>query len=303
MDVEVHEGELHEPEPLARALRGVDAVIHAAGATSCDWADWPLLQACNVHGTEALLKAAMRSGVGRMVYTSSTATVGSHATPGCEADESQPLSGWRERSPYARSKQQAEQLLLDQRELPVIVLNLAEVVGPWDHSLQWGRIVLATALGQLPFVPPGSATFCSAGDAASAHLRALDAGQPGERYIVGAESMSIRDFLALAGQAAFAEPLPLSRRPWILLRATSSWRQRLRGMGLHRIAAPVVDPYRMRVFGGHHLFSDAKAQQAFGHRCQPLHEAVAQCHNWYLAHGFLPGHTDAGPTEGGIHAH
>ncbi|WP_284209333.1 NAD-dependent epimerase/dehydratase family protein, partial [Chitiniphilus shinanonensis] len=169
-------GRLDDAAGLAAALRGMDAVIHAAGDTSCLMRDLPRLTATNVEGTRAVLGAARRAGVRRLVYTSTTSTIGSTGQPGMAADETMPLQPWRAASPYARTKLEAERLVRDARGLDAIVLNPAEVLGAWDHTLQWGRIVLAVATGQLPFVPPGSGTFAPADAVAEAHVAALTRG-------------------------------------------------------------------------------------------------------------------------------
>lgn len=287
LDVQVIEGELRDADTLRAAMQGVDAVIHSAGLTSCNWADLSALQATNVEGTAAVLRAATAQGVQRLVYTSTTSTVGSLNHPRRAASEAVALRGWRARSPYAQTKRAAEAMLQAQSAVPSVILNPAEVIGPWDHTLQWGRIMLAVATGQLPFTPPGSATFCAAADVAQAHVDALTKGRAGQRYILGGSSMRLADFIALVARQVQRQAREQSRAPWLWQRAASALRQASRNLGLSRIAAPAVDPYRMRVFGGHHLFDDTKAQHELGYRPSALAEAVAQCHDWYCAHGYL----------------
>ncbi|MDO5056364.1 MAG: NAD-dependent epimerase/dehydratase family protein [Lautropia sp.] len=285
----VVEGELDDVRQLRHAMQDVDAVIHTAGMTSCRQKDWPALQRCNVQGTAAVLEAARQCKVGRLVFTSTTSTIGSTGRQGEAADENTPLRGWRASSPYARSKQEAERTLLAQDDVPVVILNLAEVVGAWDHTLQWGRIVLAVARDQLPFIPPGSATYCSGRDAARAHVQALVLGRSGERYIIGRDCMAISSFVALVGQRLGAEPRPRSRLPWRWQRLDSGLRQWACEHRLAGISPPAVEPYRMRVFGTHHLFSDDKARRELGYHCQGITHAIDDCFHWYRQHGFLDG--------------
>lgn len=283
----VVEGELDDVTRLCTAMEGVDAVIHAAGVTSCLQKDWPALHHCNVQGTKSVLNAARRQCVKRLVFTSTTSTIGSTGLADQVADEDTPLSGWRAASPYARSKLEAERILLSQTQVPVIILNLAEVIGAWDHTLQWGRVVLAVARNSLPFLPPGSATYCSARDAAHAHLRALTHGHPGQRYIIGNENMSISTFVSMIAQRVGGSADPVSRLPWQWQRLGSVLTQWANDHHIRGIGPPAIDPHRMRVFGTHHLFSDKKAQQELGYHHQTVAHAVDEAFQWYRLNGYL----------------
>lgn len=293
----VAEGELSDVDRLCTAMQDTDAVIHTAGQTSCDWHDRDQLWQCNVDGTRAVLEAATRSRIQRLVFTSTTSTIGSTGNPAQPADENTPLRGWRARSPYAQSKLAAETILLQQDRVPVVILNVAEVLGPWDHSLQWGRIVLAVAGNQLPFVPPGSATFCSARDVARAHIQALVRGEPGQRYIIGSDSMRIASLISLIAERAGCAAQPATRLPWPLLQWQSQYRQWASKRFAGRVQPPAVDAYRMRVFGGHHLFSDEKARNTLDYHRQPLSAAIDDCMQWYRCHGFLGRPEHAAPHD------
>lgn len=64
-------GTLDDPAALDALVAGSDAVIHVAGAVSA--ADRAGFAAANIAGTEAMLAAATRAGVGRFVHVSSLA--------------------------------------------------------------------------------------------------------------------------------------------------------------------------------------------------------------------------------------
>ncbi|TJZ77670.1 NAD-dependent epimerase/dehydratase family protein [Chitiniphilus eburneus] len=287
LPVAVVAGQLGDVPGLAAAMRGIDAVIHTAGDTSCLPCDLPRLTETNVEGTRAVLEAARRSGVRRVVYTSTTSTIGSTETPGMAADETMPLQAWRAASPYGRTKLAAETLVREARGVEGIVLNPAEVLGAWDHTLQWGRIVLAVASGRLPFMPPGSGTFAPAADVADAHVAALTRGVPGERYILGGHHLTFTRLITEMAIVTGGSAAPLSRRPYALQRLEAQLRQ-----WLPPLAPPAVDAYRMRVFGGHHLFDDGKARQHLGYGAQPIRQAIEACFAWYREHGFLPAAPD-----------
>lgn len=285
-EVDYRVGELADLETLIATLRGADAVIHTAGNTSCDFRQWQALQAANVQSTANLITAAVRVGVRRIIYTSTTSTIGACNNPAVQSVESTPLIGFRARSPYARTKLQAETLLLQSRQqgLEPIILNPAEVIGPFDHNLQWGRIVIATALRCLPFIPPGSGSFCAAADVAQAHVSALTRGDVGGRHILAGHDLSFAALIEAIADRAQVPAEPLSRAPYGWLRFRALAQERL---GRWWPGEPPVDAYRMRVFAGHYRFSSRKAEAELGYSSRPPAQMIDECYSWYRDYGFL----------------
>lgn len=78
---EVVTGELTDRDLLARAVDGVDAVVHLAGDPRPD-AEWDDLQSPNTDGFVALLGAARAAGVRRVVYASSVHAMGRYEADG-----------------------------------------------------------------------------------------------------------------------------------------------------------------------------------------------------------------------------
>jgi len=129
--VETVEGDLADPRTFAAALEGVDVVIHAGArvATSGSWADF---DAVNVRGTEELIAASEKAGVGHFVHVSSL-SVYDIAADGASLDEDSPLeSGSQDRGFYSRSKLEAD--LVAQRAIersaPVTIVRPGLIFGP-----------------------------------------------------------------------------------------------------------------------------------------------------------------------------
>lgn len=108
-----HLGELGDAALLARALDGVEAVFHVAAlhAPHVGWASEAEFRRVNVDGTAALLEAARRAGVRRIVYTSSTAVYGHAATPPDRAGWVDEALAPEPETIYHRTKLEAEALL------------------------------------------------------------------------------------------------------------------------------------------------------------------------------------------------
>lgn len=103
---------LQDKAVVAGALRGADAVVHIAAlhAPHVGHRSDAEFEAINVTATESLLRLAMEAGVGRFVFTSTTALYGASGHEGRAAwitEETTP----RPRTIYHRTKLAAEELL------------------------------------------------------------------------------------------------------------------------------------------------------------------------------------------------
>jgi len=278
-------GELHDRQALRAAMTGHEGVIHTAGNTSSNARDWPLLEAVNIEGTRQVTEAALECGITRLVFTSTTSTIGANDNPGEEATEATSLNGFRAKNPYAKSKLQAEELVYRacDRGLSAVILNPAEVLGAYDYSMQWGRMVLAVNYNQLPFMPPGGASFCGAGDVGQAHVNALTKGRSGERYIIAGANTRYTGLIETI-EAVVQRKVDLPQINYsrfylkTLLQEKLPWLVR---------GEPVLDAYRLRVFSGTYYFSSAKAERELGYQPASLNQMVSDCASWYRANGFI----------------
>src|ERR671938_36415 len=69
-------GDLRDPASLEKGIAGCDVVFHVAADYRLWVRDPDEMYRSNVEGTRAILEAARKSGVRRVVYTSSVATMG-----------------------------------------------------------------------------------------------------------------------------------------------------------------------------------------------------------------------------------
>lgn len=128
---EVIEGDLADPSSFAAALDGVDRVIHA-GARVATSGSWDEFHAVNVRGTEALIEASERAGVGHFVHVSSL-SVYDVPGDGVTVHEDSPLeTGADERGFYARSKLEADRVAQAAiaRGAPVTIVRPGLIFGP-----------------------------------------------------------------------------------------------------------------------------------------------------------------------------
>jgi dihydroflavonol-4-reductase len=281
--IRIVRGELGDAASLVAAMEGASAVIHTAGNTSCYMRDLPALLQVNVRGTQNVVNAAIANKVFRIVYTSTTSTIGAFDSATRSADEKTPLDGFRARSPYAITKRMAEETVIaaQERGVECVILNPAEVIGPYDHTLQWGRMVLAVCFNQVPFVPPGGASFCSAVEVGRAHASALTRGRSGERYILAGVNARFAHFLDTTSKVSGKTfDVPDTSYRWLRIKALLQEKLPLLGK-------PVVEPYRMKVFGGTYYFDCAKAANELQYEPASLEQMLEECAAWYRRNGFM----------------
>ena len=129
LKVEIVEGDVRDPVKVAEAVRGVDVIFHEAAFVSVPQSmdDPTCCFDVNQRGTETLLEAARKAGVGRVVLASSAAVYGDSDVV---VDEDSPL---RPLSPYAVSKRVNElyaELYTRSFGLDVVALRYFNVYGP-----------------------------------------------------------------------------------------------------------------------------------------------------------------------------
>jgi nucleoside-diphosphate-sugar epimerase len=221
-------GDVRDPDALADAFAGADAVAHLAFAIYGN-ASHETLRAINVEGTMNAFEAAARAGVRRFVYASSVAAYGFHADNPIGITEDWPTRG-SERLFYSREKAEIERRLLQAAvEHPALELTLFRptiVLGP--HAAGAGGdavpaplrpIVrgLAGLLGHLPPVlpavaPPQPMQFVHEDDVGQAFLRALlGDGPPGIYNLTGDGTLSGAEVWRELGLLPLPVPAPLTR--------------------------------------------------------------------------------------------
>ncbi len=149
-DVEVVEGDIRDREAVARAMAGIDRVLHLAalGSVPRSIEDPANSNAVNVTGTMNVLVAARDAGVRRVVFSSSSSVYGENPTlPKHEGLATVPIS------PYATSKLAGEsytRVFARCYPLETVALRYFNVFGPRQRPdsayaaviprfMQWAR--------------------------------------------------------------------------------------------------------------------------------------------------------------------
>lgn len=217
---EVVRGDVLIKESVARALMGVDLVVHGAGLVSRAADDGSLMMRLHVNGTRHVVGLASEMGVKRVVHlsTSGTVAVGNDAAIVYREDDPVPFEALS-RFPYYLSKWLGERVAEDTvraSKTQLVTLNPSLALGPGDTRGSSTTDVKRYLDRELPIVPSGGFSFVDARDVANTVVAALEQGRAGERYLLGALNTTFADFfdrlLQVSGVAGPALSIPLPRR-------------------------------------------------------------------------------------------
>jgi dihydroflavonol-4-reductase len=268
---------------MKRALDGCDALFHLAAIYKLWVSDREPIHRVNVEGTVTTLLAAQAAHVKRIVYTSSIAAVG--LVPDGLADETTSWNLWPVANDYIMTKWQSERIALRFAEAgtPVVVVNPSFPFGPRDIGpTPTGKIIVAILKKEVPGTGPGGFCAIDVDDCALGHLLAEERGRVGERYILGNDNISIKDFVGLvckvAGTPTPRLPLPKTVSSGIAL-GMELWADHVS----HK--EPPATFRSMRYAQQCAFFSNAKAKRELGLPHRPLEESVRRAVDWFRARG------------------
>jgi len=106
LEVEKDYGDIRDGDSIKNALKGCDTLYYTAAFFSHWTPDKKLPYEVNVEGTKASMKAALDSGVEKVVYTSTNNTLGAHGP--IPVDERAEFNHWKTGAHYSLSKYLAE---------------------------------------------------------------------------------------------------------------------------------------------------------------------------------------------------
>jgi dihydroflavonol-4-reductase len=279
-------GDLRDSSSLEKGMSGCDTVFHVAADYRLWVRDPAEMYRSNVDGTKAILYAARKHGVRRVVYTSSVATVGFTGN-GHPADEDSPVSLADMIGPYKRSKFLAEQLAMEAggSGMHVVVVNPTTPVGEQDvKPTPTGRIVVDFLKRRFPAYVETGLNLVDVRECALGHVVALEKGRPGERYILGGENLTLKQILDQLGEIS-GLPSPKVKLPYVFAFATGIVDEAITGRLLHREPRATVDSVRM---GKKKMFAScAKAERELGWKIVPVEGALRRAVEWFQANGYV----------------
>ena len=277
-------GDLRDSDSLARALVGVTRVFHVAA----DYRLWAKrkqdIYDSNVGGTKNLLDAAKRAGVSQFIYTSTVATIAvdrpEHPNEFTDAKLEEMVGH------YKRSKWQAEREVLDaaKQGFPALVAMPTTPVGPWDWKpTPTGKIILDFLNGKMPGYVETGLNFVGVEECAAGHLLIADKGKIGQRYLLGAENLTLKDLLDTLSKITGLAPPKLKIPHGLALGVAYANTAFSRLLGRE----PGIPVEGVKI-AQHVMFVDAKlAQKELGFRPGSVSAALERAVRWYADNGYV----------------
>ena len=213
--IEPVEGDITDAEGLAKAVAGCELVFNAMGLPEQWVKDEGIFERVNAQGSGDLARAANAAGVRRFVHTSTHDVF--HADTGESFDETM-LADYPKGTAYERSKQHAEELVLNARDgMEVVILNPSGVYGPTPAptpSFENGALRAGCQEAAAGWCRPEAPAMAYVDGVADGHLLAAEKGGDGERYILADGYMSFKDMAeAVKRIAGRGRVPPIDARP------------------------------------------------------------------------------------------
>lgn len=284
LPVEIAEGDLRDSDSLDKALAGINCVFHVAADYRLWARDSREIYESNVTGTRNLLAAARKARVEKFVYTSTVATVAvDRAAMPSEATEAtmDEMVGH-----YKRSKWMAEQEArrAAHEGVPVVIAMPTTPVGPGDWKpTPTGKIIVDFLNGRMPGYVQTGLNFVGVEDAAAGHLLVAEKGKVGERYLLGAENLTLKQVLDTLARIS-GRPAPKMKIPHavaLIAAYADTAFSRLRGR------EPQIPVEGVKI-ARHMMFVDcSKARRELGFVAGSVDAALERAVRWYQENGYI----------------
>jgi dihydroflavonol-4-reductase len=285
LDIEKVEGDVLDPEGFDRALRGCDALFHLAAVYKIWHKDRSVFYKVNLQGSRNVLWAARRSGVEKVVFTSSIAGIG--IAPGSAlADEETEFNVYDLAGDYVLTKyiSQEEALTFAREGLPLVVVNPCFPIGEGDVApTPTGKMIVDTVNGLNPSYFKGGLNVVDVRDVARGHVLAAKLGEVGEKYILGGHNLTVRQYFKLIGKVAGV------RTAYVPVSVSIA-----RGLGylMERRAektgrAPMMTSKEIPTLARYAFYDVSKAQDKLGLEITPIEQSLGRAIEWFRQEGYI----------------
>lgn len=287
LNVEVITGDMMDIESWAHYLKDCDVLFHTAAyfrETFRTGDHWASLKKINVTHTVRLFEYAEQYGVGKIVHTSTNATLRKRKD-GTPSDEDDRMNPDEALNLYGKSKvigdQEIDKFLKGHRT-PVVTFLPAWMFGPGDSAPTGsGQLVLNFLSRKLPGSFPSGIDVVDARDVAYAMMKAAESSIGNERYIISGHYTNLEELFAIlqkvSGVQGPSKKFPL---PMVYL---STWiNERIAAL---RNKETDLSLDELRVMTERKRTSGAKAVRHLKVTCRPLEVTIRDTVNWFRANG------------------
>lgn len=264
---------------LEEALHDVTAVIHAAAIVSFNPRKARDVIENNVQSTRNLVNECLAREIKTFIHVSSVAALGRQRNQRF-VDETNQWVDNPMNTAYARSKYLSELEVFRAQEegMRVAIVNPSLILAPGDWNRSSGK-VFRYVWQEKKFYSDAYLNYVDVRDVADITVRLLNSNIGGERFILNAGSIHIRELFSKIGER-FRKRAPEVRLSPFLLGILA----RLEGVrSLFTGKEPLITRETARLAGTEFVYGNAKIKNALSVEFQPIDETLDWCCQYYLS--------------------
>jgi|SRR5579875_3589888 len=284
--IELVFGDIRDKQAVQRAVRGCREVYHLAANPNLWTQQRGSFRQVNYIGAVNVLDTALRSGVRRVLHTS-TESILTRAGQSEVIREEQLVFYKDAVGPYCRSKYLAERyaLRLGRAGAPVVVVNPTLPVGPGDLGRSPPtQMILDFCRGKRREYVDAELNLIDVRDVAEGMIRVMERGQPGRRYLLGHENMSVLAIFRLLARLT-GLPEPRWRIPYPVALAAACAGEFVADVFTHRAPAATLTGVKLTRRRMHFDPSRSLAELEISPR--PVAQTLAETVCWFRKMGWL----------------
>ena len=284
LPVKITFGDVTNVFDVEKAVTGAEIVFNVAGDTSFWKKLFERQRKINIEGPANVAKACLEKGVRRMIHTSTVDVLGFN--PQGLADENWDKYNYANTGyNYADTKREGEKIVRDYADkgLDAVIINPGSMIGPYDFTLQFGRLFADLRDGKVPGFLPGGAPWAHVAEVAKAHIAAADKGRKGEGYICGGVNETYKTvFSGIAAKMGAKPPAFTMTRG-----RTVAYGYLMEFISDFTNKPPDLNPGQARYMSVFPKYDSSKAEREIGFKCIPVSRMIDDAFDWYKENGFL----------------
>ncbi len=280
INVEKVKVDVRDLNSLIKAFEGAEVVYHLAGIVSILPGKRKLLHEVNVQGTRNVIQACQKSGVRRLVYTSS---VHAFVEPphGMAIDETSQINPNNVFGEYAKSKAEAtlEVLKSVKEGLDAVIVFPTGIIGPYDYKpSEMGQLIKDYAQKKVKAYISGAYNFVDVRDVAKGLIQSCLEGRTGEGYILSGTRITVKELVQMIEDITKVNT-PSIKIPNFIARLIALFTPLY--YSLTKIP-PRFTSYSIRVLNSNSQISCDKAHLELGYSPRPIRETLEDTIKWFV---------------------
>lgn len=284
LPVKITFGDVTNVPDVEKAVTGAEIVFNVAGDTSFWKKLFERQLRINIEGPANVAKACLKKGVRRMIHTSTVDVLGFN--PQGLADEKWDKYNYAKTGyNYADTKREGEIIVRGYagKGLDAVIINPGSMIGPYDFTLQFGRLFADLRDGKVPGFLPGGAPWAHVAEVAKAHIAAAEKGRKGERYICGGVNETYKTVFSVIAAKMGAKPPAFT----MTRSMTVAYGYLMEFISSFTNKPPDLNPGQARYMSVFPKYDSSKAEKELGFRCIPVSRMIDDAFDWYKENGFL----------------